>query len=176
MSIHGAVQSEERMGEIVAGHETSVSQPAFDVLFDELHDRLYKALYFITGSSADAEELTQDAFLKLWERWDRIATIQDPTAWLFRVALNGFRLRVRRARVAARNLLPGPTPPDPYDEIDLREDVRRLLLGLPTRQRAAIVLTEICGYDSAEAARILGIKASTVRGLASQGRATLRSR
>jgi RNA polymerase sigma-70 factor, ECF subfamily len=160
---------------MTTGHETSVSPPAFDVLFDELHDRLYRALYFITGSSADAEDLAQDAFLKLWERWDSIGSIEDPTGWLFRVALNGFRIRLRRGRVAARKLLPGPPPPDPYDEIELREDVRRLLLGLPTRQRAALVLTEIFGYSSEEAARILGIKATTVRVLASRGRAALRA-
>lgn len=160
---------------MMRGHETSVAPLAFDVLFDELYERLYGALYFVTGSSADAEELTQDAFLKLWERWDSIRSIQDPTGWLFRVALNGFRIRLRRARVAAHKLLPGPPPPDPYDEIELREDVRRLLLGLPTRQRAALVLTEIFGYSSEDAAHILGIKATTVRVLASKGRAALRA-
>lgn len=44
-------------------------------LFLDVHDRLYRALYFVTGISADAEELMQDAFLKLWERWDRLDTI-----------------------------------------------------------------------------------------------------
>ncbi len=39
----------------------------------------------------------QDAFLKLWERWDQIHTIEDPTGYLFRVALNGFRMRRRHA-------------------------------------------------------------------------------
>jgi RNA polymerase sigma-70 factor, ECF subfamily len=170
------VQTEDVITEMPAGRETSVSPPAFDVLFEDQRDRLYKALYFITGSSADAEELAQDAFLKLWERWDTIGSIEDPTAWLFRVALNGFRIRARRARVAARKLLPGPPPPDPYDEIELREDVRRLLVGLPARQRAALVLTEIFGYTSEEAARILGIKATTVRVLASQARAALRAK
>jgi hypothetical protein len=47
----------------------------------------------------------QDAFLKLWERWDRIDRIADPTAYLFRVALNGSRMRARAARRAARRLM-----------------------------------------------------------------------
>jgi DNA-directed RNA polymerase specialized sigma24 family protein len=59
--------------------------PSFEELFLEVHDRLYRALYFITGSSADAEELMRDAFLKLWERWDRLDAIDDPVAYLFRV-------------------------------------------------------------------------------------------
>ena len=47
-----------------------------------------------------------EAFLKLWKRWDRIESIDDPVAYLFRTALNGFRMRVRRTRVAARRLMP----------------------------------------------------------------------
>ena len=69
----------------------------------------------------------------------------------------------------------GPPPTDPFDEIELREDVRRLLLGLPPRQRAALVLTEIFGYPSDEAGAVLGIAATTVRVLASKGRAALRA-
>jgi DNA-directed RNA polymerase specialized sigma24 family protein len=49
------------------------------------------------------------------------------------------------------------------------------LLDLPPRQRAALVLTEIFGYRSDQAAEILGIRPSTVRALASQGRAALRA-
>ena len=156
--------------------ETSAAPRTFDDLFLDEHDRLYRALYFITGSSADAEELMQDAFLKVWERWDRIHTIEDPVGYLFRVAMNGFRMRARRARVAARRVVHLEPARDPFDDIELRDDVRRLLLSLPARQRAALVLTEIFGYSSEQAAQILGIRPTTVRVLASQGRAALRRR
>jgi RNA polymerase sigma-70 factor, ECF subfamily len=156
-----------------AEHEP-VSPRDFDELFLDVHDRLYRALYFITGNPHDAEELMQDAFLKLWERWDSIETIEDPTAYLFRAALNGFRMRARRARLAARNRLLPSIPPDDFEEIDLQQDVRRMLLELPARQRAALVLTEIFGYSSERAAWILGIKPTSVRVLASRGRTTLR--
>ena len=69
----------------------------FDEFVEDEHDRLYKALYFVTGSREDAEDIAQEAFLKLWERWDDIDRIEDPTGYLFRVALNGFRMRRRRA-------------------------------------------------------------------------------
>jgi RNA polymerase sigma-70 factor (ECF subfamily) len=147
----------------------------FSVFFAEEHRKVFKALYFVTGNRADAAELMQDAFLKLWERWDTIRDIDDPVAWLFRVSLNSFRMRVRRAGVAARRLMPIPTQRDPYDDIELHEDIRKMLLGLPPRQRAALVLTEIFDYSSEQAARILGIRPSTVRVLASQGRAALRA-
>jgi RNA polymerase sigma factor (sigma-70 family) len=117
----------------------------------------------------------QDAFLKLWERWDRIHTIDDPVGYLFRVAMNGFRMRARRAKMAARRLVLLEPARDPYDDIELRDDVRRML-GLPHRQRAALVLTEIFGYSSEQAAQILGIRPTTVRVLASQGRAALREK
>jgi RNA polymerase sigma-70 factor, ECF subfamily len=172
--IHGRVQAEDNIVEFDRGREVPVIPASFDELFLDVHDRLYRALYFITGSSADAEELMQDAFLKLWERWDRRDAIDDPVAYLFRVALNGVRMRARRARVASLKVLPAVRTRDPFDDVDLREDVRRMLRGIPPRQRTAIVLTEIFGYSSGQAARIMRIRPSTVRVLASQGRTALR--
>ena len=173
-SIHGRVQAEENVVELGREREAPAGPQSFEELFLDVHDRLYRALYFITGSSADAEELMQDAFLKLWERWDRLDTIEDPVAYLFRVALNGVRMRARRVRMAARRIIPAAGSRDPFDDIHVREDVRRMLRGISPRQRTAIVLTEILGYGSEQAARIMGIQPSTVRVLASQGRAALK--
>ena len=168
------VQAEDNVVKLARDHEAPVTPTSFEELFLDVHDRLFRALYFITGSSADAEELMQDAFLKLWERWDRLDTIEDPVAYLFRVALNGVRMRARRARTAASKVLPTATSRDPFDDVDLREDMRRMLRSISPRQRTAIVLTEIFGYGSEQAARIMGIQPTTVRVLASQGRAALR--
>jgi RNA polymerase sigma factor (sigma-70 family) len=168
------VQAEDNVIELKPEPEAPVAPQSFEQLFLDTHDRLYRALYFITGSSADAEELMQDAFLKLWERWDRVENIDDPVAYLFRSALNGFRMRTRRTRMAARRLMPMAGTRDPFDDVNVREDVRRMLRGLPSRQRAAIVLTEIFGYSSEQAAGIMRIQPTTVRALASQGRAALR--
>jgi len=173
-SVHDRMQAEDNVVGLDRNREALAGPPSFEELFLGVHDRLYRALYFITGSSADAEELMQDAFLKLWERWDRLDTIDDPVAYLFRVALNGLRSRVRRAQMAARKIVPAAGARDPFDDIDLREDVRRMLRHISPRQRTAIVLTEILGYDSEQAARIMSIQPTTVCVLASQGRAALR--
>ena len=148
----------------------------FDEFFEDEHERLFKALYFVTGNRQDAEELMQDAFMKLWERWDQIDRIADPTGYLFRVALNGFRMRRRQAATALRRLTPVVEERDPFVDAEMRADVQRLLLGLTVRQRAALLLVDLLGYSSEQAARILRVRPSTVRALATQGRRALRAK
>jgi RNA polymerase sigma factor (sigma-70 family) len=148
----------------------------FDEFFEDEHEHLFKALYFVTGNSQDAEELMQDAFMKLWERWDQIERMSNPTGYLFRVALNGFRMRRRRAATALRKVTPVAEERDLFAEAEMRADVRRLLLGLTVRQRAALLLVDLLGYPSEQAARILRVRPSTVRALATQGRRALRAK
>ena len=162
-------------GDVIRFPEPAVAPLDFREFFEDEHRRLYKTLYFVTGDRSEAADLMQDAFLKLWERWDRIGTIDDPVAYLFRAALNGSRMRARAARRAALRPIPFVAVADPFDDVDLREDVRRMLLTLTPRQRAALVLLDLYGYGSQDAARIMGIHPSTVRALATQGRAALRT-
>jgi RNA polymerase sigma factor (sigma-70 family) len=147
----------------------------FDDFFEEEHERLFKALYFVTGNRHDAEELMQDAFLKLWERWGEIHRISDPTGYLFRVALNGFRMRRRRAAMAIRKAVSIPERRDAYLDAEMRADVRQLLLQVTPRQRTALMLLDQLGYPSDEAASILRVRPSTVRALATKGRRALRA-
>jgi RNA polymerase sigma-70 factor (ECF subfamily) len=162
-------------GDVVRLSEPGEAPLDFATFFAEKHARLFRALYFVTGNRADAAELTQDAFLKLWERWDRFDSGDDPTGYLFRVALNGSRMRARAARRAAKRLVALEAATDPFEEVNLREDIHQMLLALAPRQRAALVLLDLYGYGSEEAARIMGIRPSTVRALATQGRAVLRA-
>ena len=116
----------------------------------------------------------QEAFLRLWERWHEVERIDDPTAYLFRVSLNAFRSRRRRAATALRRVSPVVESRDEFTDAEMRADVRRLLLGCTPRQRAALVLVDLLGYPSEQAARILGVRPSTVRALATQGRQAIR--
>jgi hypothetical protein len=121
-------------GEVVRFPTEDVGARArFDSFFAEEHERLFKALYFVTGNRHDAEELMQDAFLKLWERWDTADSIGDLTGYLFRVALNGFRSRRRRAAVAIRKVTPIPEDRDAFLDAEMRADVRQLLLEVTPR-------------------------------------------
>ena len=147
---------------------------SFEAFFETEARTLFRRLCAVTGNSAEAEEIMQDAFLALWERWDRVGAIDDPTAYLYRTAMNVFRRRSRRAALAVRRALSPAPDPAPFAEIDEQQDVVAALAELTPRQRAALVLTDVMDYSSEEAGRALGVKPGTVRGLASRARATLR--
>jgi RNA polymerase sigma factor (sigma-70 family) len=147
---------------------------SFEAFFRAEHARLLRALFVVTGSAEEAEELMQEAFLSVWERWERVRSLESPTGYLYRTAMNAFRSRLRRAaRIAGRVIRPAPMA-DPFEGSDERDAVARALAALTERQRAALVLTEMLGFGSEEAGEILGVKAVTVRVLASQGRAAMR--
>lgn len=160
--------------ELEAGRD--VVPESFDAFFEREHDDLFGALYLVTRNRHEAEELMQEAFLKLWERWDRVGALEDPTGYLYRTAMNAFRMRYRRAAVAARRVLQLVVPQahDPLNEVEARDELDRVLVRLTPRQRAALVLTELLGFSTEEAARILGVKAVTVRVLVSQARKAVR--
>jgi RNA polymerase sigma-70 factor (ECF subfamily) len=158
-----------------AREEQVVAEPlSFEGLFEAEARTLFRRLCAVTGNSAEAEEIMQDAFLALWERWDRVGTMQDPTGYLYRTAMNVFRKRTRRAALALRRALSRAPEPVAFAEIDEQQDLVAALGGLTPRQRAALVLTDVMGYSSEEAGRSLGVTAGTVRGLASRGRENLR--
>jgi RNA polymerase sigma-70 factor (ECF subfamily) len=153
-----------------------VGEPiSFESFFEEQRSRLFGALCLVTGSRAEAEEIVQDAFLRLWERWDRVATLEDPTGFLFRTAMNVFRNRARRAALAVRRGLRLAPNRDDLAAVEDRDEVVRLMHEMTPHQRAALVLTGYLGYSSEEAAKVLGVRASTVRALATKGRATARA-
>ena len=158
----------------VPNPDASLDPRAFGNFFEAHGDRLYGALCVISGNRHEAEDLTQDAFVRVWERWDRVQALEDPVGYLYRTAMNAYRRSLRR-RVLARRF--GSDPPregDAYEAADAGSVVWRGLQRLSPRQRAALVLTELLGYSSAEAGRILGVKPVTARVLSSQGQAAMR--
>ena len=153
---------------------TSDSTGSFEDFFDAERARLFGALSVMTGNRHEAEEIMQDAFLKVWERWERVAAMDEPVGFLYRTAMNLYRKRVRRAAVAMRkatNLLPAD---DALAVVEARDQATRLLRTLAPREREALVLTAYLGYSTEEAGKLLGIKANTVRVLTTRARASLK--
>lgn len=165
----------DRMKEPATAEEAPAADAAsFERFFEAGHARLLRALFVVTGNADEAEELVQEAFLSVWERWDRVSAMEDPTGYLYRTAMNAFRSRLRRAARAARRVIGLAPGADAFAAADERDAIGRALAGLTPRQRAALVLTEMLGYGSEEAGRMLGVKAVTVRVLASQAREAMR--
>jgi RNA polymerase sigma factor (sigma-70 family) len=146
----------------------------FERFFETEHERLLRALFVLTGDAHEAEELSQESFLAVWQRWDHVRSMDDPTGYLYRTAMNRFRSRWRRLARAAGRVAGRAAPVDAFAAADERDALARGLATLTHRQRAAVVLTELLGYGSEEAGLILGVKDVTVRVLASQARAALR--
>ena len=161
--------------DVVQATAEQASEPLdFEDFFRGEHVRLLRALYLVTGNRQEAEELTQEAFLRVWEKWPRVSAMEDPTGYLYRTAMNAFRSRARRARVAASKVLKPGSSREAFADVENRDVVVRALASLTPRQRAALVVTELLEYSNEEAAKILDVKPETVRSLASRGRSTLR--
>lgn len=165
----------------VASHPEPPSRSAeattrsFETFFATQHTRLFAAMTAVSGNRQEAEEIMQEAFLKLWERWDRVSRLDDPEGYLYRTAMNVFRGRYRRAKLALRKAVGTVERTDAFEAVEARRTVIKGLAALTPSQRAAIVFTSLLGYSSEEAGEILGTSASAVRTLSTTGRARMRA-
>lgn len=151
----------------------AVGRPSFEEFFLAHREPLYRSLCLITRNSHLAEELMQDAFVRVYERWESVGTMENPAGYLYRTAMNAFRQMRRRAAIASRHVL-GRIPDD--DQIGLIEDRDRTIRALRTlspRQRAVVVLVDMLEFRPGEAAGMLGLRSSTVRVHLTRARAAL---
>lgn len=153
---------------------TNGSAREFDDFFEDEKERLLRVLSVVTGSRTEAEDIAQDAFMKVLERWDSVGRMENPTGYLYRTAMNVFRSQYRRAALAVRRSIGVAPERDVFEAVEARDVAAQALARLTPRQRAALVLTELLGYTGEEAGRLLGIRASTVWALTHQARATLK--
>lgn len=139
------------------------------------HRRLVGLLSLQVGDRHVAEELAQDVLLKVCEHW---SGLNDPVAWMHRVAINQanswFRRRAaeRRANARHQNQQAGPAAPDRADAVAVREAVARL----PKRQRAVLAYRYYAGLSVRETAAAMSCAEGTVKALTHQAIAALRER
>jgi RNA polymerase sigma-70 factor (ECF subfamily) len=146
--------------------------------------RVYRLAYRLTGNPHDAEDLTQDVFVRVFRSLSSY-TPGTFEGWLHRITTNLFLDQVRRKQRIrfdalgddAGDRLPGrePGPAQAYDDAHLDDDVQRALDELPPDFRAAVVLCDIEGLSYEEIAATLGVKLGTVRSRIHRGRAQLRA-
>lgn len=159
---------------------------AFDELVRLKRERVVRTAYQVTGDLDDALDVAQSVFMKLWQGLDRYDSSRRFDTWLYRVTVN-----------AAIDFIRGhgpkgtvqPLPDDPTDLVmesgpgmearldlaALQQAFSRLAGALAPKQRAAFVLREIEGLDTAEVARVMGVAESTVRNHLFQARKTLKA-
>ncbi|SHN33555.1 RNA polymerase sigma factor SigE [Cryptosporangium aurantiacum] len=168
----------------VAGFTEPVSwdPPAWDEVVREHSARVYRLAYRLTGNRPDAEDLTQEVFVRVFRALDRYrpGTFEG---WLHRITTNLFLdLARRRARIRFEALpddaerVPGRerSPEQVYVDENLDDDVQRALAALPPDFRAPVVLCDIEGLSYEEIAATLGVKLGTVRSRIHRGRSQLR--
>jgi RNA polymerase sigma-70 factor (ECF subfamily) len=137
-------------------------------------------VYRMLGNRAEAEEVCQESFLRLWKQASTYVPRAKPTTWLYRIAHNLAidQLRRRRRDVGEGiDELPASGRPSLHlHDKQVAEAVQRALDELPERQRAAIGLVHYQGMSNAEAAEVLGVKLRALESLLARGRRLLRER
>lgn len=162
---------------------------AFEVLARGVHEQAYRIARRILGSPEEAADLAQRACLRVWEILPRYRRRRGSfRSWYCRVVVNlaidqHRRLRLqRRFEVAAAPLAepsapggPAAAPAAPLEAAEVERVFERVSAFLTAQQRAAFTLVEIEGMGSAEAAEVMGVRASTVRNHLLAARSVLRS-
>ncbi|WP_392543649.1 RNA polymerase sigma factor [Oryzobacter telluris] len=134
----------------------------FALLYEQEYLRIARTVYLVLHDSGRAEEVTQEAFVRLYLKWGTVGRYDRPGAWVRRVAI---RLATREARRERRRpvLEVAGAPPGPGGDAEPDVDVARAVLALPPRQRAAVVLYYFEDLPVAEVADVLGMSQSAVK-------------
>jgi len=170
---------------------------AFGSLVAKYQDRLFNMVFRMCGRRADAEELTQEAFLKALERISQFRGHSQFYTWLFRIAANLTISHRRRAGRVRFHSLSGPEEfehsqadaltaamarrrsPSPEAAVSAAETNQRVLLALEELDdefRLVVVLCDIEGMDYAQIAQVLGVPVGTVKSRLHRARCMLRGK
>jgi len=158
--------------------------PTWDEIVERHSERVYRLAYRLTGNRPDAEDLTQEVFVRVFRSLDGYVpgTFEG---WLHRITTNLFLDQARRKQRirfdalsderAQRLTSAAPTPDAAYTDQRFDDDIERALATLPPDFRAAVVLCDVEGLSYEEIAEILDAKLGTVRSRIHRGRAMLRN-
>ena len=153
--------------------------------FLPFHPQLYRVAYALVGDRADAEDLLQEAYGRLWDRRDELEDVRNPEAFAVTLLRNLCLDFLRSAEVSRRQERESleevsvEAASSPERELEAREEVRyvrALIERLPEKQRQVLRLrgVEDCSFEEIE--RITGLSASNVRTLLSRARKWIRER
>ncbi|MFJ9696682.1 RNA polymerase sigma factor SigE [Kitasatospora sp. NPDC101183] len=162
----------------------SWTPPTWEEIVEAHSARVYRLAYRLTGNQHDAEDLTQEVFVRVFRS---LSTYTPGTfeGWLHRITTNLFLDMVRRRQRIrfdalgedAAERLPSrePSPAQHFSDTHFDADVQQALDTLAPEFRAAVVLCDIEGLSYEEIAATLGVKLGTVRSRIHRGRSHLRA-
>lgn len=148
--------------------------PSVDAFYESAYPRLVAALHATAGSRDEAEEIAQEAFLKLLPRWHKVRDYEDPESWVRTVAWRIAISRWRRSRVAQAGLrllaraAPEATPEASRLPVELFD-------GLGLAQRQVLVMHYFLDLPIAQIAAELGVKEGTVKSRLARARDAVRA-
>jgi RNA polymerase sigma-70 factor (ECF subfamily) len=159
------------------------SHQAFTVLVQRHSERFYRLAYRYVQDKSTAEDIVQDAFLKLWENPERWQVEREAkfTTWFYRVVFNLCLDWSKKKRpVDLDPELPVIDERDTADEAMIRNEAQRMLeteiAALPERQRTALNLCFDQGLSNQEAADVMGVNLKALQSLIMRAKTTLRER
>jgi RNA polymerase sigma-70 factor (ECF subfamily) len=163
--------------EAIVGRARAGDAAAFDELYRQHAGRVYGLCLRMTADRARAEDGTQEAFVRAWQKLHSLRAGGDFGAWVRRVAVNAVRDEGRSIRRRHDRELPlDPTPPpDPAPRAPgASVDLERAIAGLPARAREVFVLHDVEGYGHEEIGGMLGVTAGTSKSQLHRARKLLR--
>lgn len=158
---------------------------SFETLVRQNADRLYAVVLRFTPTEADAEEATQEAFVRAWRSIERFRSESRFFTWLYRIGVNEAKRIADRGPEAGtvvsveqrpvddiRDEQPGPEPR--AEQSELRDVLEQAVRRLPEKYRAPVILRDIEGLSTTEAARTLGLQEAGFKTRLHRGRLALR--
>ncbi len=174
--------------EAILSEEALDTPQRLEALVEEHQRMVYRIAYSLLRNHHDAEDATQETFLRLWRARGKLAQVTDQKAWVARVAWNAASDRRRsqppRAEVALDELAAavsgahsrGASAEEIAAGAELQRLLQALMAGLPPKLRQVIELSTVEELDSAEVGRILGLEPAAVRSRLFQARQLLREK
>lgn len=146
-------------------------------LVDQHYVLLYRYAYRLSGSSADAEDLTQQAFLIAQTKWDQLRDETRAKSWLFTIIRNAYLKQLRaEACLPAQSLDDVAEPAENIDADDIdHEQLQNVLNDLPEEYRSPIILFYFEEFSYREIADHMGVPLGTVMSRLARGKAYLRT-
>jgi RNA polymerase sigma-70 factor (ECF subfamily) len=167
-----------RNGPVAAEIEVD-ARPSFEAFYAQCRDSVARAVALAIGDPDLAVDSTDEAMVRAYQRWSSVGTLELPAGWVYRVAINCSRSRMRRVARKARHVVTGVIGRDTHTDVPFADhigdsDLARALDTLPMDRRSVVVLRVLLQFSEQECAAALDIRPGTAKSRLHRGLSQLR--